>query len=111
MAGLLRLVSECSNRSTTTLLLGSGGLRPEVVPGVEVLEVLPTVSHTAVLELEDDAVGYIQVAAVPVRGAALDTDHGVVAVRSHVLQLGAEGAATFLRQPAEIRQGRVAALV
>src|SRR5207237_1332648 len=33
------------------------GLGPELVPGVEVLEVLPTVSHLAVLELEDDAVG------------------------------------------------------
>src|SRR5213080_4417590 len=30
------------------------GLGPELVPGVEVLEVLPTVSHLAVLELEDD---------------------------------------------------------
>src|SRR3954447_6975594 len=41
-------------------------LRPELVPGVEVLEVLPAISYPAVLELEDDAVGNVQVLAVSV---------------------------------------------
>src|SRR5438105_13894939 len=87
------------------------GLGPELVPGVEVLEVLPTVSHLAVLELEDDAVGDIEMLAVPVRGAALDADHAVITICSHVLQLGPEGPSSLLRQLAEVRQGRAAALV
>src|SRR4051794_41170775 len=61
------------------------GLGPELVPGIEVLEVLPTVSHLAVLELEDDAVGNIEVLAVSVRGAALDADDAVITICSHVL--------------------------
>src|SRR5204862_4485496 len=40
------------------------GLRPELVPSVEIVKVLPTVSNPAVLELEDDAVANIQVLAV-----------------------------------------------
>src|SRR5205809_6446084 len=87
------------------------GLGPELVPGVEVLEVLPTVSHLAVLELEDDAVGNIEVLPVSVRGAALDADDAVVTICSHVLQLGPEGASGFLRQLAKVRQGGAAALV
>src|SRR5436190_1921454 len=80
------------------------GLGPEFVPGVEVLEVLPTVSHAAVLELEDDAVGNIEVLAASVRGAALDTDDAVITICSHVLQLGPEGPSGLLRQLAEVRQ-------
>src|SRR5205085_10537090 len=87
------------------------GLGPELVPGVEVLEVLPTVSHLAVLELEDDAVVNIEVLAVSVRGAALDADDAVVTICSHVLQLGPEGPSGFLRQLAKVRQGGAAALV
>src|SRR5437763_5736390 len=87
------------------------GLRPELVPGVEVLEVLPTVSHLAVLEFEDDAVGNVEVLAVSVRGAALDADDAVITICSHVLQLGPEGPFGLLRQPAEVRQGGAAALV
>src|SRR5581483_9747078 len=67
-------------------------LGPELVPGVQVLEVLTTVCHQSVLELEDDAVGYIQVLAVSVGGAALDAHHAVFAICSHVLQRGPEGA-------------------
>src|SRR5438045_324784 len=89
----------------------AAGLGPELVPGVEVLEVLPTVSHLAVLELEDDAVGNIEVLAASVRGAALDTDDAVITICSHVLQLGPEGPSGLLRQPAKVRQGGAAALV
>src|SRR5207248_10621730 len=87
------------------------GLGPELIPGVEVLEMLPTVSDPAVPELEDDAVGNIEMLAVSVRGAALDADHAVITICSHVLQLGPEGPSSLLRQLAEVRQGRAAALV
>jgi ketosteroid isomerase-like protein len=73
--------------------------------------VLPTVSHPAVLELEDNAVGNIQVFSVSVRGTAVDADHAIVAVCSHVLQLSPEGPSSLLRELAEIRQGRVAPFV
>src|SRR5437588_12045710 len=86
------------------------GLRPELVPGVEVLEVLPTVSHLAVLELEDDAVGNIEVLAASVRGAALDTDDAVITICSHVLQRGPGGPSRLRRERAEGRQGGAAAL-
>jgi hypothetical protein len=46
-------------------------LGPELVPGVEVLEVLPAVGHPAVFELEDDAVGDIEVLAVSIRGSSV----------------------------------------
>src|SRR6266550_2371178 len=87
------------------------GLGPELVPGVEILEVLPTVSHLAVLELEDDAVGNIEVLAVSVRGAALDADDAVITICSHVLQLGPECPFGLLRQLPKVRQGGAAALV
>jgi hypothetical protein len=41
-----------------------GGLRPEFVPGVEVVKVLPTLGYPAILELEDDATVNFQVLAV-----------------------------------------------
>src|SRR3954469_1785220 len=72
---------------------------------------LPTVDDPAVLELEDDRVPDVQVLAVSVSGTAMDADDVAVIVRGQVLQLGAEGAACLLRQLAEIRQRRVAALV
>src|SRR4051794_15894680 len=72
---------------------------------------LPTVDDPAVLELEDDRVPNVQMLAVAVSGTAMDTDDVAVIVRGQVLQLGAEGAARLLRQLAEIRQRRVAALV
>src|SRR5436305_10976249 len=100
-----------SSREPPRELPGAPALRPELVPSVEVLEVLPTVSHLAVLELEDDAVGNIEVLAVSVRGAALDADHAVITICSHVLQLGPEGPVGLLRQLAEVRQGGAAALV
>src|SRR5205814_9719674 len=89
----------------------TAGLGPELVPGVEVLEVLPTVSHLAVLELEDDAVGNIEVLAASVRGAALDTDDAVITICSHVLQLVSVVPSGLLRYMADVRKGFDSALV
>src|SRR5436190_4685931 len=91
--------------------IAPAGLGPELVPSVEVLEVLPTVSHLAVLEFEDDAVGNVEVLAVSVRGAALDADDTAITICSHVLQLGPECPSGLLSQPAKVRQGGAAALV
>src|SRR5207245_2374874 len=91
--------------------LAPTGLRPELVPGVEVVKVLPTVSYPAVLELEDNAVANIQALAVSLRGAPLDADHAVIIICKQVVQLGLEGPSRFLPNPAEVGQGRVAALV
>src|SRR5690242_82594 len=49
--------------------------------------------------------------AISIRSAALDPDHTVLTIRSHVLQLGAERPIRLLRQLAEILQGRAAAPV
>src|SRR3954447_17808785 len=87
------------------------GLRPELIPGVEIVKVLPTVGYPAILELEDNRVGNIQVLAVSVSGAPLEADHAVVTIREQVLQLGTEGAPGLLRELAEVRQCRVAPLV
>src|SRR4051812_9573574 len=86
-------------------------LRPELVPGVEVLKVLSAISDLAVLELEDNAAGDIEVLAVSVSGAALDADHAVLAICGHVLQLRPEAPSRFLRQLAEVSQRRAVALV
>ena len=55
--------TSCSTRCSAS---GRAGLRPELVPGVEVVKVLPTVGNPAVFRLEDDAVANIQVLAVSV---------------------------------------------
>src|ERR1700693_3390970 len=91
--------------------LALAGLRPELVPSVEIVKVLPPVSNPAVLELEDDAVADIQVLAVPVRDAALHADNAVLIICKRAEQFGLEGAACLLRYLAEVRQGRVAPLV
>ena len=57
------------------------GLRPELVPSVEVEKVLPTVNNPAVLELEDDAAANIQVLAVPLRAVVMNADHAAVITR------------------------------
>src|SRR3954467_6685180 len=91
--------------------LAAAGLRPELVPGVEVVKVLPTVGNPAVPELEDDRVTDIQMLAVSIRGAALDADHAVFIIAKQVLELCPEGAPRLLRNLAEVREGRIAALV
>jgi integrase-like protein len=69
--GSRRNVCRAANRGVTSAEFSPAGLGPELVPCVEVLEVLPAVSHLAVLDLEDDAAGNVEVLAVSVRGAAL----------------------------------------
>src|SRR5438067_10535152 len=91
--------------------LAPAGLRPELVPSVEVVKVLPTVNNPAVLEFKDDAVANIQVLAIPVRDAALDPDNAALVIWKRAQQLGPAGAARLLRQLAEVGQGSVAALV
>src|SRR5437660_3986629 len=91
--------------------LAPAGLGPELVPSVEVVKVLPTVNNPAVLELEDNAVAHIQVLAVSVGGAALHTDHSVLIICEHVLQVGPKGAPCLLSELAEVGKGRLAALV
>ena len=51
---------------------------------------LPTLSHPAVLELEDETHVNIQVLAVSLRAVALDADHPLV-ICKQVPQLGLEG--------------------
>ena len=72
---------------------------------------LPTVSHPAVLELENDAVGNIQVLAVALRGAALDADDAVVTICSKRCSSARKVPPVSLRQLAEVGQGGVATLV
>jgi hypothetical protein len=85
--------------------LAPAGLRPELVPSVEVVKVLPTVNNPAVLEFNDDAVANIQMLAIPVRDAALDADNAVLVIWKRAEQLGPEGAARLLRQLAEVSVG------
>src|SRR5437764_1123966 len=87
------------------------GLRPELVPGVEVGEVLPDVSDPPVGELKDDAVANFQALAVPLRDGALDADRAVLVICGQVAQFGPEVAACLLPQPAEVAQRCVAPLV
>src|SRR5207248_5378600 len=101
---------EAANRACAAGL-APAGLRPELVPSVEVVKVLPTVSNPAVLELEDNAVANIQVLAVSLCGAALDADHAVVIICKQLLQLGLEGPSRLLPQQGEVGKGRLAALV
>src|SRR3989442_13712895 len=89
-------------RRRETCGLRATGLRPELVPSVEVVKVLPTVSNPAVLELEDNAVANIQVLAVSLRSAALDADHAVVIICKQALQFGPEGAPRLLCQLAQV---------
>src|SRR3990172_6896288 len=87
------------------------GLRPELVPSVEVVKVLPTVDNPAVLELEDDAAANIQAIAAPLCAVVMNADHAAVITLEQVLQCGLEGPSRLLPQPAEVGEGRVAALV
>src|SRR5439155_8602610 len=76
------------------------GLRPELVPSVEVENVLPTVNNPAVLELEDDAAVNIQMLAVPLRAVVMNTDHAAVVTLEQVPQRGLEGPARLPHQAA-----------
>jgi len=60
------------------------GLRPELVPRVEVVKVLPTVSNPAVLELKDDAAINIQALAASLRAVVMSADHAPLIICKHV---------------------------
>src|SRR5688500_14752571 len=87
------------------------GLRPELVPGVEVFVVLSAVNDLAVLELEDDADADVEALAVSLPRAALKADHAAVLGCEQLLDLGPEGAVGLLADLAEEAERRVAALV
>ena len=65
-------------------------LRPELLPGVEVVEVLPAVGYPAILYFEDEAAGDIQPLAVPRRAVVMNADHAAIVSREHALQCGLE---------------------
>src|SRR5919198_3466273 len=77
------------------------GLRPELVPGVEVVDVLAAVHDPAVLELEDDTAVDVQVLAVALGDVVMDADHAAVLVGEHALQIGPERAARLGHVAAE----------
>ena len=52
---------------------------------------LPTVNNPAVLELEDEAAGNIQVLAAPLRAVVMNADHAAIITLEQVLQCGLEG--------------------
>jgi hypothetical protein len=78
----------------------AAGLRPELIPGVEVVIVLPTLGHTAVLELEDQTHVNVQVLAVSLRAVALKADHPLV-ICKQVLQFNPESPSRLLSQTVE----------
>jgi hypothetical protein len=86
-------------------------LRPKLVPSVEVVKMLPTVSNPAVLELEDDAAENIEALAVPLPRVALNADHAAVLAFKHVQKIGPEGSTRLPAIPAEQGKDRLAALV
>ena len=66
-------------------------LRPELVPSVEIVKVVRTLSNPAVLELEDQTRVNSEALAVSLRADVVDADHTVF-ICKQVLRLGAEGA-------------------
>src|SRR3990172_12560357 len=86
------------------------GLRPELVPIVEVEKVLPTASNPAVLELEEDTAVCIQALAFSFRAVVMNADHAPVIICKHVPQFGLKGASRLLPIPAELGKDRLAAL-
>src|ERR671935_2744661 len=82
--------------------LGSlGALGPELVPGLEVVEVLAAVHDPALLELEDGAAVDVQPLAVSLRDVVVNPDHAAVLVGEQALQIGPERAARLGRVAAE----------
>src|SRR5436190_15096015 len=76
-------------------------LRPELVPGVKVVEVLAAVHDPAALELEDDAAVDVQSLSVSLRDVVVNPDHAALLIREHALQIGPEGAARLGHVAAE----------
>src|SRR5207249_1150916 len=65
-------------------------LRPELVHGVEVEDVLPAVDEPAVPDLEDDAAVDIKALAGSRSAVVVDGDDAALVVCEHVPQLGTE---------------------
>ena len=77
----------CSARPATKC---GKALRPELVPGVKVVEVLPTADNPAVLDLEDDAATHIEAMAVPFPAVMVNACHLAVITLEYLLQRGLE---------------------
>ena len=60
---------------------GPARLRPELLPRVKVVEVLPAARHPAIPELEDDAAVDIEVLAVAHPAVVVDADDAAVVIR------------------------------
>lgn len=54
------------------------GLRPELVPVVEIVEVLPTVHNPTILELKDNAAARVQLLAIPLRDVVMNTHYEAI---------------------------------
>ena len=65
-------------------------LRPELVPNVKIVKVLPNLNDPTVVEPEHNAVANVKALAVSLPAAALDADHVVVVIGEQVPQLGPE---------------------
>src|SRR5207248_10684228 len=87
------------------------GLRPELVPGVEIAKVLRTLSNPTVLELEDEDAVNRELLAVPLPGVVMNANDTVVIICEHLLQFGPAGPSRPLSQLAEVGESRIAALV
>jgi hypothetical protein len=76
---------------------------------VEVVEVLPTRDHLAVLDLEDDAAIRVEALAVALSAVVMDGHHPSGVTPEHLLQVGLEGAIRLTPIPAELGEDRGAA--
>src|SRR4051794_22974572 len=69
---------------------GACRLRPELVPRVQVVEVLAAVDDPPIRHLEDDAGVEVELLAVARADVVLDADHAAVLVGEHALEVGSE---------------------
>src|SRR6266545_427742 len=83
-------------------------LRPELVPSVEVEDVLATVEEPAVLAFENNASVDIEALARSRSAVVVHCDDVALVVCEHVLQLGTEGSVSPLPVSAELGEDRVA---
>ena len=83
-------------------------LRPERVPVVKVVEVLPAGDHLAVLDLKDDAAIRVEALAVALTAVVMNGHHAAVVTPEHLLQVGLKGAVRLTAIPAELGEDRVA---
>src|SRR5437867_2468621 len=79
-------------------------LRPELVPGMEVEEMLLARNDVAVPDFELDTAHHIQGLAVPPAGAAMDAHHVSGVIGNDVHQFRPEGAMRFAAIAAELSE-------